>query len=240
MAFITESGGPYGFSLNESFAYESYSSSEGRTRAAPPCGCCVAGANRSIDGLRPITPTAVATPPTNLRRETVFRSSTIASQWKSPPSSIFHLPSSIFHLPSSIFHRRYVQLRSCFDNGNDRILFPVAAKIALHSAGITGGSAGSPSPVGGLSVLRKDTSTGHDCRMRSSGKVWRFVLTVRPLSIVISCPNAWAMPSSAAPWHWFSAWIGLMIWLPMSPTTQTLSTFSAPAFETVACTTSAK
>src|ERR1035437_737880 len=104
MAFITESGGPYGFSLNESFAYESYSSSEGRTRAAPPCGCCVACANRSIDGLRPITPTAVATPPTNLRRETVFRSSTIASQWKSPPSSVFHLPSSIFHLPSSIFH----------------------------------------------------------------------------------------------------------------------------------------
>src|ERR1035437_6609740 len=188
MAFITESGGPYGFSLNESFAYESYSSSDGRTRAAPPCGCCVACANRSIEGLSPITPMAVATPPTNLRRETAIFSSTTPSVWKSSilhlpssifdlPSSIFHLRSSIFDLPSSIFHRRYVQLRSCFDNGSVRTLFPVAAKIALHSAGITGGSAGSPSPVGGLSVLRKDTSTGQDCLMRSNGKGWRFGLT---------------------------------------------------------------
>ena len=44
---------------------------------------------------------------------------------------------------------------------------PVAAKIALQSAGMTGGSAGSPRPVGGLSVMRKCTSTGGAWSIRS-------------------------------------------------------------------------
>ena len=62
------------------------------------------------------------------------------------------------------------QLRSCFDNGSDRIRLPVAAKIALQSAGTTGGSAGSPMPVGGNSVIRKLTSTAGICVSRISGK----------------------------------------------------------------------
>ncbi len=37
---------------------------------------------------------------------------------------------------------------------------PVAAKMALHTAGIAGGSAGSPMPVGEWSVWRKCTSAG--------------------------------------------------------------------------------
>src|SRR5207244_4468694 len=53
---------------------------------------------------------------------------------------------------------RYPHLRSCFEIGSDRILLPVAAKIALHNAGGAGGSAGSPNPVGGKSVFRKYTS----------------------------------------------------------------------------------
>ena len=48
------------------------------------------------------------------------------------------------------------------------------------------------------------------------------------------------MPSSTEPCTWFSALLGLMIWLPTSPATQTLSTFSLPARLTVAWTTSAK
>ena len=44
--------------------------------------------------------------------------------------------------------------------GRVRIRLPVAAKMALHRAGITGGNAGSPRPVGGWSVVRKCTSTG--------------------------------------------------------------------------------
>lgn len=39
--------------------------------------------------------------------------------------------------------------------GSVRIRLPVAAKIALQSAGIAGGSGGSPSPVGELSVATK-------------------------------------------------------------------------------------
>lgn len=43
----------------------------------------------------------------------------------------------------------YAQLRSVLLNGSVRIRFPVAAKIALHTAGARGGNAGSPRPVVG-------------------------------------------------------------------------------------------
>src|ERR1700752_4193996 len=54
--------------------------------------------------------------------------------------------------------RDYAQLKPCFERGSDRIRFPVSVKIALHTAGRTGGNAGSPRPVGALSVCRKSTS----------------------------------------------------------------------------------
>ncbi len=46
----------------------------------------------------------------------------------------------------------YAQLNPCLASGSERTRLPVAAKIALQSAGGTGGNAGSPSPVGGLSL----------------------------------------------------------------------------------------
>src|SRR5262245_42832571 len=55
-----------------------------------------------------------------------------------------------------------------FDSGSVRSRLPVAAKIALLTAGSTGGSAGSPRPVGGLLVSTKCTSiSGGACRMRT-------------------------------------------------------------------------
>jgi hypothetical protein len=61
-------------------------------------------------------------------------------------------------------------LRSCLEIGSDRILLPVAAKMALHRAGGAGGSAGSPIPVGGKSVFLQCTSiTGGASRMRNNG-----------------------------------------------------------------------
>ena len=118
---------------------------------------------------------------------------------------------------------------------------PVAAKIAFVSAGTTGGSAGSPRPVGALPERTQWTSiSGGAWVIRSSGKSWKFDWTVRPRSIVISCPMAYAMPSSTAPCTCCSAPLGLMIWLPMSPATQTLSTLTRPSRVTVASTTSAK
>lgn len=56
--------------------------------------------------------------------------------------------------------RDYAQSNECFDSGSDRIRFPVAAKMALQSAGTAGGKAGSPRPVGGKSVFTNCTSTG--------------------------------------------------------------------------------
>ena len=68
-----------------------------------------------------------------------------------------------FILPIRTSHRGHPHFRSCFDSGSERTRLPVVAKMALHSAGITGGSAGSPSPVGGNVLLRKCTSTGTAC-----------------------------------------------------------------------------
>src|SRR5213595_3610659 len=46
----------------------------------------------------------------------------------------------------------------CLLNGSERTRCPVAAKIALHSAGGTGGRPGSPSPVGAKSLAMNSTS----------------------------------------------------------------------------------
>jgi hypothetical protein len=46
--------------------------------------------------------------------------------------------------------------------GSERTRLPVAAKMALHNAGTTGGSAGSPMPVTGESLFTNDTSSGQD------------------------------------------------------------------------------
>ena len=44
-------------------------------------------------------------------------------------------------------------------NGSVRIRLPVAAKIALHTAGAAAGRPGSPKPVGGADDFMKCTST---------------------------------------------------------------------------------
>ena len=69
--------------------------------------------------------------------------------------------------------------------GSVRIRFPVAAKIALHRAGMAAGNGGSPKPVGELSVVRKCTSIGGACVSRSGAKVSKFACTARPFSMVI-------------------------------------------------------
>jgi hypothetical protein len=58
--------------------------------------------------------------------------------------------------------------------------------------------------------------------------------------MVISWPNASPIPSRTAPVTWFIAPLGLMIWLPTSPATQTLLILK-PSFPAAATsTTSAK
>lgn len=49
----------------------------------------------------------------------------------------------------------YAQRKPCFTSGSERIGCPVAAKMALHTAGKIGGNAGSPSPVGEFLDFRK-------------------------------------------------------------------------------------
>ena len=55
--------------------------------------------------------------------------------------------------------------------GNERMRWPVAEYIALVSAGITGGSAGSPRPVGGLSDLSQAMSISGAMGMRAQRPV---------------------------------------------------------------------
>ena len=57
-------------------------------------------------------------------------------------------------------HSRQLHFKSVFEIGSVRMRLPVAIAIALHSAGTTGGNAGSPRPVGGFSVILKCTSIG--------------------------------------------------------------------------------
>ena len=49
---------------------------------------------------------------------------------------------------------------------------PVTAKIALVIAGIIGGSAGSPRPVGGLSVFTKKMSISLGAWVNRNGGYW--------------------------------------------------------------------
>ena len=103
------------------------------------------------------------------------------------------------------------------------------AKIALATAGSTGGSAGSPRPVGGLLVCDDNAlrcpapgscgaaDTGGSCSAR------------RGPSSVISWPSAGEAVDDARPAPGSRRCSGLMIWLPMSPATQTLFTFTVPS-----------
>ena len=73
------------------------------------------------------------------------------------PSSNKSRSSARFARIRMTFHPHF---KSVFEIGSVRMRFPVAIAIALHRAGTTGGSAGSPNPVGGLSVILKCTSIG--------------------------------------------------------------------------------
>ena len=60
--------------------------------------------------------------------------------------------------------------RSVRAMGRRRMRLPVAAKMALQTAGGSGGRAGSPKPVGGLSLWMKYTSIlAGEALMRSKG-----------------------------------------------------------------------
>src|SRR6185312_14174511 len=134
-----------------------------------------------------------------------------------------------------------LQAFSCLASiGNERMRLPVAWKMALVTAGITGGRAGSPRPVGGLFDTRKVTSTSGAAGMRISGYWWKLLCTAWPLSKVTARARAWPMPSITEPWAWFMAPVGLITWLPMSPTSQTFSTLISPASDTWTRATSAK
>src|SRR4051812_24566542 len=74
---------------------------------------------------------------------------TVLGRREAPPSTNPQPPESFAAAAENTSEHRYTHFKSCFEIGSDRIRLPVAAKIALHSAGGAGGSAGSPSPVGG-------------------------------------------------------------------------------------------
>ena len=123
--------------------------------------------------------------------------------------------------------------------GNERTRLPVAAKMALHRAGITGGRAGSPSPVGPWSVRTKCTSIGGAAFIRTGGKPSKLACSTRP-SLMVIAAEPWVIASITAPWTWLRALVGLMIWRPTSAATHTLSIFQAPALDTLAWMTWAK
>lgn len=68
--------------------------------------------------------------------------------------------------PAAVPYARLSPLRLI---GNVRSRLPLAANIALHTAGITGGSAGSPRPVGEFSVFLHEICICGVCRILGIG-----------------------------------------------------------------------
>ena len=117
--------------------------------------------------------------------------------------------------------------------------FPVAANTAFAIAGSTGGSAGSPSPVGGNSVMRQNSLN----RRRLPEPQHRMTVVVALLRSAVldrDLLRIWLMPSIIEPCTWASAPEGFMIWLPTSPAAQILSTLMRLRVSTVTSATSAK
>ena len=117
---------------------------------------------------------------------------------------------------------------------------PVAANTAFAMAGSAGGKEGSPSPVGGYSVMFQDSSNLR-CLPQANQRVIVVVILLRAtiLMMVISC-YIWLMPSMIAPCTCASAPEGFMIWLPTSPAAQILLTLMRLRESTVTSATSAK
>jgi hypothetical protein len=93
--------------------------------------------------------------------------------------------------------RRHALIGQAFRSGGSigklRIRFPVAAKIALHRAGMAAGSGGSPSPVGELSVVRKWTSIGTAERLSSRFARVRVRAARRDFKRSESRPEEWLL-----------------------------------------------
>src|SRR5690606_14945156 len=83
--------------------------------------------------------------------------------------------------------------------GSLRMRLPVSLNKALVSAGITGGNAGSPMPVGALSDLTNSTWIFGVEGMRGTSYSWKFVGLAPPFSISTARPTAWPRPSMIEP-----------------------------------------
>ena len=118
----------------------------------------------------------------------------------------------------------YAQLNPCLASGSERIALAGRREDRVAERGGTGGSAGSPRPVGGLSVLDVVHLDDRGHLPHPEQRVLlKLLWTTRPLSIVISWRIASAKPSITDPCTCLTALLGLMIWLPTSPATHTLS-----------------
>src|SRR5260370_19428879 len=95
---------------------------------------------------------------------------------------------------------------------------PVAEKIALQRAGRTGGRAGSPRPVGELSVFRKWTSiSAGTWFMRTGGDFSKFFWTARAEAVGVLLGMTGVSPLLTPPRTWFLALFGVVIWVPTAP-----------------------
>src|SRR6516164_1847989 len=95
----------------------------------------------------------------------------------------------------------FPQAASWLPIGSRRMRLPVAAKIALHSAGAKGGSPGSPTPLDGTSIPLGTIQTcviGGDLSMRMTWKPSKLFCWTRPFLKLISPYLARLRPITAA------------------------------------------
>ncbi len=89
----------------------------------------------------------------------LYRGASVNKRWlpagRLPTFSCCYLSQS--HHPTIERQLQDLVAKLVFESGNSRTRFPVAAKIALQSAGMNGGTPGSPTPAGGAALSTRWT-----------------------------------------------------------------------------------
>src|SRR5215831_9532418 len=95
-------------------------------------------------------------------------------------------PSAAVPVTEGLAPRGHAVLMPSFINGIERMRRPVAAKIALSTAGAATDTVGSPTPPQKPPDGTRTTSTGGISRMRSELYVSKLVCSTAPFLMVIS------------------------------------------------------
>src|SRR5882762_4303377 len=199
--------------------------------------------HRILHFLRVRRPSHAARPASQLRQihfAKVIRMRQVNLRQHRPPLRDSRTrPANRYTEEEKSFLQQGFQAKPAFVSGNSRMRFPVAAKIALHSAGAIAGNPGSPIPPGAASLSTMCTYVSRGAEfMRATGNESKFDCSIAPFAAVISPHRAILAPITAAPSNWFRAISGFTT-VPASSAESTRVICTFPASLICTCTTEA-